>query len=104
MRTLLFPILLISVAFSAQKTENVIPVPKIDTTKIVSKIKFPGYFAVKPEHSQKELYKILTVKPKDTALYLALKEPSKDYSQYKILNSITPDKLQVSRKKIMPSK
>lgn len=99
MRTLLFPIFLISAAFSAQKTKNVIPVPKIDTTKIVSKVKFPEYFALKPEHTQKELYNILTVKPKDTALYLALKEPSKDYSQYKILNSITPDKLQASRKK-----
>jgi hypothetical protein len=47
---------------------------------------------------------MLTVKPKDTALYLALKESSKDYSQYKILNSITPDKLQASRKKITPAK
>lgn len=104
MKTLLFPIFLISVAFSAQKTKNVIPVPKIDTTKIVSKIKFPGSFAVKPDQPQKDLYKILTVKPNDTTLYLALKEPSKNYSQYKILNAVTPDKLQVSRKKIIPSK
>ncbi|PXW17815.1 MULTISPECIES: hypothetical protein [Chryseobacterium] len=104
MKKLLFPLVFISAMFTAQKKENVIPVPKVDTTKIVSKGKFPGYFALKPEHAQKELYKILTVKPKDTALYLALKEPSKDESQYKILNSITSDKLQPSRKKIIPSK
>ena len=71
----------------------------MDTTKIVAKGKFPGYFALKPDQPQKELYKILTVKPNDTIHYLALKESSKDYSQYKILNSITPDKLQVNRKK-----
>lgn len=104
MKILLFPIFLISVAFSAQKKDNLLPVPKMDTTKIVAKGKFPEYFVLKHEHSQKELYKILTVKPKDTALYLALKEPSKDESQYKILNSITSDKLQLSRKKIMPTK
>ena len=104
MKILLFPILLISVTFSAQKKDNVLPAPRMDTTKIVAKGKFPGYFAVKPDQPQKELYKILTVKPNDTTLYLALKEPSKDYSQYKILNAVTPDKLQVSRKKIIPSK
>lgn len=104
MRILLFPLLLISAAFSAQKKDNGVPVSKIDTTKIVSQGNFPGSFALKSDYSQKELYKILTVKPNDTILYLALKEPSKDYSQYKILNSITPDKLQVDRKKIIPSK
>ncbi|WP_343639933.1 hypothetical protein [Chryseobacterium sp.] len=104
MKKLLFPLVLISAMVTAQKKENLVPVPKMDTTKIVAKGKFPGYSAVKPVHSQKEFYRILTAKPKDTTLYLALKEPSKDYSQYKILNSITPDKLQVNRKKILPSK
>ncbi|MFS4470014.1 hypothetical protein [Chryseobacterium sp. T20] len=104
MKILLFPILLISVTFSAQKKDNLLPVPKVDTTKMVTKGKFLGYFALKPDQPQKELYKILTVKPNDTTLYLALKEPSKDYSQYKILNTITPDRLQVNRKKILPSK
>ncbi|MCC3216002.1 MULTISPECIES: hypothetical protein [Chryseobacterium] len=104
MKKLLFPLVLISAMVTAQKKDNLVPAPKIDTTKIISKGKFPGYSAVKPEHPQKEFYRILTYMPKDTALYLALKEPSKDYSQYKILNSVTPDKLQVSRKKIIPSK
>jgi len=104
MKILLFPIFLISVAFSAQKKEDVIPVPKVDTTKIVSKGKFPGYFAVKPELPQKELYKILAVKPKDTTLYLALKEPAKDYSQYKILNAVTREKLDINPKKTTQSK
>jgi len=47
---------------------------------------------------------MLIKKPDDTMMYLALKEPAKDYSQYKILNAITPDKFQVSPKKLTPSK
>ena len=100
----LFPLLLISAALTAQKKDTIIPLPKTDTVKIVSKGKFPGYFALKSDQSQAELYKILTKKPNDTTLYMALKEPAKDYSQYKILNAITPDKLQVNPKKLIPSK
>ncbi|WP_426478450.1 hypothetical protein ACP3T3_03000 [Chryseobacterium sp. CBSDS_008] len=104
MRTLLFPLLLISAALTAQKKENLIPVPKADTAKLGKNEKLHGYFTLKSEHPRKELYKILTVIPKDTALYLALKEPSKDESQYKILNAITPEKLQADPKKPIPSK
>jgi hypothetical protein len=37
------------------------------------------------------IYKILVAKPKDTSVYLSLKETQKNYSKYKILNSITPE-------------
>ncbi len=100
----LFPLLLLSAALTAQKKENLLPVPKTDTVRIVSKDKFPGYFALKSDQSRKGLYKMLIKKPDDTILYMALKEPAKDYSQYKILNAITPDKLQVNPKKDIPSK
>lgn len=100
----LFHLLLISAALTAQKKENLIPIPKTDTLKIVSKGKFPGYFALKSDKSQKGLYKMLIKKPSDTMAYLALKEPEKDYSQYKILNAITPDKLQINPKKRVPFK
>jgi len=100
----LFPLLLLSAALAAQKKENLIPIPKTDTIKIVSKEKLPGYFALKSNQSRTGLYKMLSKKPNDTTAYLALKEPSNDYSQYKILNAITPDKFQVSPKELIPSK
>lgn len=100
----LFPLLLLSAALTAQKKENLLSIPKTDTVKIVSKGKFPGYFALKSDQPRTELYKMLIKKPDDTMMYLALKEPAKDYSQYKILNAITPDKFQVSPKKLTPSK
>ncbi|TZF98405.1 hypothetical protein FW781_00285 (plasmid) [Chryseobacterium panacisoli] len=104
MKIILFPLLLLSAALMAQKKENLIPIPKTDTVKIASKGKFPGYSALKSNQPQTGLYKMMIKKPNDTMMYLALKEPSKDYSQYKILNAITPDKLQVSSKKLIPSK
>ncbi|WP_077417800.1 hypothetical protein [Chryseobacterium sp. JV274] len=100
----LFPLLLLSASLTAQKKENLIPIPKTDTVKIVSKGKFPGNFALKSNQSRTGLYKMLIKKPNDTTAYLALKESSKDYSQYKILNAITPDKFQISPKKLLPSK
>ncbi|MDR6461918.1 hypothetical protein [Chryseobacterium sediminis] len=100
----LFPLLLLSAALTAQKKENLLPIPKTDTVKTGSKGKFPGYFALKSDQSPTGLYKMLIKKPNDTMMYLALKEPTKDYSQYKILNAITSDKFQTSPKKLTPSK
>ena len=100
----LFPLLFLSAALTAQQKDNLLPIPKTDTVKIVSKGKFPGYFALKSDQPRTAFYKMLIKKPNDTMMYLALKEPAKDYSQYKILNAITPDKLQVSPKKLIPSK
>ncbi|KAB1232273.1 hypothetical protein [Chryseobacterium viscerum] len=104
MKILLFPLLLISAVLTAQKREKLIPIPKADTVKILKNGKFPGYLALKSDQPQQGFYKMLIKKPGDTALYLALKEPPKDHSQYKILNAITPDKLQVNPKKLIPSK
>lgn len=104
MKILLFPLFFISAALTAQQKEKLIPVPKSDTINIVKNGKLPGYFSLKSDLPRKELYKILTISPKDSTLYLALKEPSKDYLQYKILNAITPDKLQVNPQKTIPSK
>ncbi|RQO40352.1 hypothetical protein DBR39_05235 [Chryseobacterium sp. KBW03] len=99
----LFPLLLISAALTAQKRDKLIPFPKADTAKIQNKDLFKN-FGMAFTQQQKGLYKILVKKPGDTIAYLALKEPSKDYSQYKILNAITPDKIQASQKKLIPSK
>lgn len=104
MKIILFPLLLLSAAVTAQKKENLIPIPKTDTIKNISKGKFPRYFTLKSNQSRTGFYKMLIKKPNDTLVYLALKERSKDYSQYKILNAITPDKLQVSPKECIPSK
>ncbi|SMO42542.1 hypothetical protein SAMN06265171_101719 [Chryseobacterium rhizoplanae] len=100
----LFPLLLLSAVLTAQKKENLIPIPKTDTIKIVSKGKFPEHFSLKSNQPRTGLYKMLIKKPDDTIMYLALKEPSKDYSQYKILNAITPDKFKVGPKKLISSK
>lgn len=41
----------------------------------------------------KDLYKMPVAKPKDSSVYLSLKEKDKDHSKYKILNSLDPEKL-----------
>jgi hypothetical protein len=43
---------------------------------------------------------MLIKKPKDSPVYMALKEHDKDYSKYKILNSITPEKPKTNLDKI----
>lgn len=103
MKIILFPLLLISAALTAQKRDKLIPLPKADTAKIQNKDLFKN-FGLTSTQQQKGLYKMLVKKPGDTIIYLALKEPSKDYLQYKILNAITPDKIQVNPKKLIPSK
>ncbi|CAI8783063.1 hypothetical protein [Chryseobacterium sp. IT-36CA2] len=103
MRIILFPLLLISAALTAQKRDKLIPFPKADTVKIQNKDLFKS-FGLTSTQQQKGLYKMLIKKPNDTIIYLALKEPSKDYSQYKILNAITPEKIQADPKKLIPSK
>jgi hypothetical protein len=61
----------------AQKKENLLPIPKTDTVKTVSKGKFPRYFALKSDQSPTGLYKMLIKKPNDTIIYLALKNPQR---------------------------
>jgi len=40
-----------------------------------------------------DIYKMPIAKPKDSSVYLSLKEKEKDHSKYKILNSLDPEKL-----------
>lgn len=103
MKKLLFPLLLISIVLTAQKKEHLRPLIKTDTTKRFNTEKLAGSFELK-QGQQPALYKMLIKKPDDTITYLALKEPSKDYSKYKILNAVTPDKLPGAPKKPIASK
>ena len=106
MKTLLFPLLLVSVTLTAQKTEKTEPFfKKRDTIKIYNKEQLSEIAALNAEKKTKNLYKILCLKPKDTALYAALKEPKKDYSKFKILNPISPEKVKPNTDKVSePSK
>lgn len=103
MKFILFPLLLISAALAAQKKDHLRPLIKTDTIKKSDTEKLPGSFGLKQDQ-QTALYKILIKKPGDTITYLALKEPSKDDSQYKILNAVTPDRHSATHKKLTPSK
>ncbi|GEN70833.1 hypothetical protein [Chryseobacterium lathyri] len=102
MKILLFPFLLISIILTAQKKERKLILLKTDTTKIL-KLNDPKEIQEKMSTDRKEQYKMLTVTPKDTAAYMALKEPKKDYSKYKILNPDIPEKI-ADTKKAQPSK
>jgi len=102
MKILLFPFLLISITLAAQKKERKLILPKTDTTKII-KLNEPKEIQGKMGADQQKQYKMLTVTPKDTAAYMALKEPKKDYSKYRILNSDIPEKI-ADAKKAQPSK
>ncbi|CEJ71769.1 hypothetical protein BN1195_04120 [Chryseobacterium oranimense G311] len=100
MKILLFPLLLIPVALSAQKEDQKQPLLKKDTTKILN-FKYIEDTKAKTETDKNTLYKILTVKPKDTAAYIALKQSEKkDYSKYRILNPDIPEKKTTDTKKL----
>ena len=104
MKILLFPLLLISVTLSAQEKDQKQSLLKTDTTKILN-FKDLEDTKAKTDTDKKELYKILTVKPKDTTAYIALKQSEKkDYSKYRILNPDIPEKKATDTKKAQPSK
>lgn len=104
MKALLFPLLVFSLTLTAQKKEEIKPFLKRDTLKFQNK-KLYEKLGVKADKQQKDLYRIITIQPKDSIIYMALKEPEKDYSKYKILNLITPEKLKLETKKApTPSK
>ncbi|KFF74526.1 hypothetical protein HX13_10380 [Chryseobacterium sp. P1-3] len=104
MKTLLFPLVLFSVSLSGQEKEQLKVFPKTDTAKIYSENQLLKKFESNPNKRQKKFYKILVSQPKKDITYMALKEPQKDYSKYKILNSIIPEIPKVDLKKIIPSK
>ena len=105
MKALLFPLILVSAAVSAQKTEKLPLLPKTDTLKILKQGK-PEILSVEKlnaatKKEYKDLYKILTVKP-DTSLYMSLKEPKIDHSKYKILNPVMPEIPETPKTKVDP--
>lgn len=99
MKTLLFPLLVLSLTLTAQEKGKIRPLLKKDTLKIHNKEQLDGKLGLKLDQQQKDLYKIVTVRPKDSIIYMALKEPEKDYSKYKILNPVTPEKLKLKTDK-----
>ena len=103
MKLVLFSFFIFPAAFIAQKKDRPKLFPKVDTTQIQNKdlVKNLGADSA---HQQKDLYKTMTFIPKDTAMYMALKETHTDYSKYKILNAITPEKHTIDTKKAVPSK
>lgn len=103
MKILLFSLLLTSLSLSAQKEAKRAPLAKEDSTRIPY-FKDLKDLPVKTENEEKDPYKMLTVIPKDTSAYIALKEAKKDDSKYRILNAITPEKTTPEPKKTEPSK
>lgn len=88
MKLLLIPIIFVSVSISAQKAEKKIPSLRIDTLKMKS-----AGLNQQKKNQQKNIYKILVAKPKDTAIYSCLKFKIKDNTDYKVLNSTPPEKI-----------
>ncbi|MCT2563676.1 hypothetical protein [Chryseobacterium herbae] len=92
-----------TMAFAQQKEDKKQLLPKIDTTKVL-KYKSLEEAQAKVKTDEKQQYKILVATPKDTSLYMALKEAKRDNSKYRILNSSTPEKPIPDTKKAQPSK
>ncbi|WBV60831.1 hypothetical protein PFY12_01620 [Chryseobacterium camelliae] len=88
MKLICIPLVLVAVSISAQKTEKKIPSLKIDTLNTQT-----ADLLISKKDQQKDLYKILVVKPKDTAIYSCLKDKRKDTTAYKILNLAFPEKI-----------
>jgi hypothetical protein len=91
MRLLIIALTFISISVSAQEKEKKQLSPKVDTIKMrkpdLSKNKLTN-----PKDQERNLYKMPNAKPKDEAVYSSLKEKKRDTTDYKILNSVTPEK------------
>lgn len=92
MKLLLILIIFVSVSISAQKAEKKIPSLTLKKDTLNMKI---ADLKVK----QKDLYKILVLKPENPEMYACLKDKRIDSAEYKILNSISPEKLKLLSKK-----
>ena len=90
-------------AFAQQKEDKKQPLPKIDTTRVLT---FKGLEKVQAKigTDEKQQYKMLVAIPKDTSLYIALKEAKRDDSKYRIFNNTPPEKTTPDQKKAQPSK
>lgn len=105
MKLLLLSLLLLfcTVTFAQQKENRKQIFPKADTAKILN-LKDLKEMQAKINTDQKQQYKMLIATPKDTSLYMALKEAKRDHSKYRILNSVAPEKSIPDTKKAQPTK
>jgi hypothetical protein len=94
MKLLFIPLVFVSISISAQSTEKKIPFLKKDTLKM--KI---ADLNTSKKNQQKDLYKILVLKPKNPDIYACLKDKRIDNTDYKILNSTPPEKVKLLSKK-----
>lgn len=97
-------ILFCTAVFAQQKEDKELVPPKMDTTKMSYLKDLKKEMPTNTTTDLKEQYKMLTVMPKDTSAYIALKEAKKDYSKYRILNTAAPEKTATDPKKAAPSK
>lgn len=89
MKKLLFPILLISVSLSAQaKKELKSLTPQIDTLHKKNNL-FKD--TVRPMDQQRSLDRMPVAKPSSGTEYSSLKDTKNDQTDYKMLNSMTPE-------------
>ena len=92
MKILLFLILLISVSISAQEKTKKPLVPRVDTTQLY---KMDSKNLLPPQKSdQRNMYKMPSAKPKEGTEYSGLRAKKEDATDYKMLNSITPEESQ----------
>ena len=96
-------LLFCTMTFAQQKEGRKQIFPKADTTKILN-IKGLEEMQTKINTDQKQQYKMLVATPKDTSLYIALKEAKRDNLKYRILNSSAPEKPIPDTKKAQPTK
>lgn len=84
---ILIPMILIPVAISAQQKEKLSIPSDLEKEK---KVQLPGK-ELKVGNMQNKMYKMPCVKA-DESVYSSLKDKRKDSTDYKILNSIIPQK------------
>lgn len=91
---ILFPVLFISALFSAQEKDKKQPSPKTDSIKLRKKIFDTKNSDLKGQPAQKDIYRMPNAKPDEKSVYSSLKDKKIDTTDYKMLNSIAPDKKQ----------
>lgn len=87
MKIVLASFIIISVSISAQQKKLVLP--KKDIAKVHAFD--PRNQELKLNNHQKKMYEIPSVKP-DESMYSSLKDKRKDTTDYKMLNSLKPEK------------
>ncbi|WP_346985332.1 hypothetical protein [Chryseobacterium sp. POE27] len=87
MKIVVASFIIISVSVSAQQKKLVLP--KKDTAKVHTFD--PLNQDQKAKDHQKKMYEIPSVKP-DESMYSSLKDKRKDTTDYKMLNSLKPEK------------